>query len=177
MSSTIRGTVAKVYEKNGMYSLAIDNVWYGFGKKKPQVDQGQFVTFAADKNDRGYWNADIKTLIVADRQSASSTRAPAPTGGLTKDQYWENREARDIETQKRIQYQSSRNAAIEFVRLLLDKDALKVPATVAKKADAILEAVNYYTTMFNDNTEVQGPTTETSSADEVEVDNEGDYDE
>lgn len=166
MSNTIRGTVQKVYEKNGFFYLIIDDTFYGFGKRRPSAKQGDYVTFAADQNGK-YWNADDKTLIVTESTSDSvPSKASTPyTDKTSKDDYWKEREKRDIVIQGKIQMQSARNSAIEFVKLALSADAIKLPAKQADKADALFEFVNHYASLFNDIT--NGKEATQSSSDET----------
>lgn len=84
----------------------------------------------------------------AARQGAPSARPAASSQG--KDGYWEAKEQRDIVTQKAIQYQSSRNAAIELVSAALTAGAVALPAAKAKQWDALLALVDTVTERFEE---------------------------
>ena len=70
-------------------------------------------------------------------QSGSGGGYRGGSGGGGKDDYWKAKEARDIEhTQPRIQYQSSRKDALEFLNILIQSDALPVTAAQNKASKA-----------------------------------------
>lgn len=77
----------------------------------------------------------------------------APQGGAGgKDDYWARKEERDVEVQKAIQYQASRNAAIATLDILLKAEAVKLPAKQADKYDAALALLDTLTERFNEQT-------------------------
>lgn len=84
------------------------------------------------------------------RSTGGAQRTSAPASGGSKDGYWEAKEQRDIITQKAIQYQSSRNAAIELVSAALTAGAVALPAAKAKQWDALLALVDTVTERFEE---------------------------
>lgn len=84
------------------------------------------------------------------RQAGGAQRTAAPASGGSKDGYWEAKEQRDIVTQRAIQYQSSRNAAIELVSAALTAGAVALPAAKAKQWDALLALVDTVTERFEE---------------------------
>lgn len=60
------------------------------------------------------------------------------------------------ETQAKIQYQSARNAAIEVVTLLLTNGALVLPAAASKKAGVIEAAIDRFTAIYFEDTDILG---------------------
>ncbi len=181
MADVIRGTIQQVpapreFVGNGgkvtlYYSIKVNDVYYSAGSKKPP-EPGTLVEFEAEQKGK-YWNvtkAGVRVIpggsptgsVGSAAVTASSGKA---TGGLTKDGYWNAKEQRDLEWQKhqkevvqpKIELQAARNAAIEFVKLLItpvgvDKDGAAVTALklgAQNKREAILfEAVQKYTQEF-----------------------------
>lgn len=74
------------------------------------------------------------------------------SAGAGKDQYWADKEKRDIETQKAIQLQSSRNSAIALLGVLLSSGAATLPAAKGKAYDAALALVDELTEKFQNET-------------------------
>lgn len=83
------------------------------------------------------------------QQQAPRQQTRAPQGGDGKDDYWRRKEERDVEVQRAIQYQSSRNAAIAAFDVLLKAEAVKLPAKQADKYDAALALIEELTDHFN----------------------------
>jgi hypothetical protein len=157
----VKGVVQEAgTNKFGYYFLKTNGTTYGFFKTDPKCHTGDVVEFVATQNDKGYWNGKGNVTNHGQPAAPVMTSAPAiptqraPSNTLSKDDYWVNREARDLDTQKRIQFQASRNASIAFVDLLLKYDAVQFAAKSTKenKADAIEGLVNHYTMEFNDAT-------------------------
>lgn len=78
--------------------------------------------------------------------------ARSPGGGMSKDDYWSRKEERDLEVQKAIQYQASRNAAIAVLDVMLKAGAVKLPSKQADQYDAVLAVVDEITAHFNTQT-------------------------
>jgi len=186
MADVIRGTIqhvprprefAKGNKVTYYYSIKVNDVYYSVGTKKPPAE-GTLVEFEAEQNARGYWDvtkaglrvvsAGVPTSSAGAGAVAAARSAPAAGKPLSKDDYWRNKEERDIAKEaaleakdKIIQLQSCRNSAIEFVKLLLtqvpheDKNgniklepSLKLPANPAKREAVLFEAVKRYTQEF-----------------------------
>lgn len=100
------------------------------------VKIGDIVQLTGFKNEAGFWQTDLAAMQRLD--SLPEVVQPTRTSVATsKGDYWANKEANDKTKDLVIQLQSCRNSAIDIVRLLLDQDALKLPATLAKKYDVI----------------------------------------
>lgn len=182
MSEQIRGTIQAIgkprqntFKPNAApyQSFKLNDVWYSNGTKVPPPE-GTLVEFTGEQNDKGYWNvskAGIKVVTegaVSSNVGSSATAAAARTT-VSRDDYWQRKDDRDIAWEKRnreviqptIELQAARNAAIEFVKLLLipipgeDKDgnaktalpALKLGAQ-NKREQILFEAVQKYTDEF-----------------------------
>ncbi|AUR81854.1 hypothetical protein NVP1015O_40 [Vibrio phage 1.015.O._10N.222.51.E5] len=80
---------------------------------------------------------------------APANRAPAPSGGVAgKDDYWNKRAEDDKKRQKCIEYQSSRNTAVELVGHLLKAELVALPTKKADKMDAVLALVDTLTDRY-----------------------------
>jgi hypothetical protein len=186
MADVIRGTIQQIPKPREFakgdrvtlyYSMKVNDVYYSTGTKKPPAE-GTLVEFEAEKNARGYWDVTKAGIRVIPGGAPSSdvgnaaVAASVPTKSgkhLSREEYWDRKDQRDVVWEKRqreviqptIELQAARNAAIEFVKLLItpvpaeDKDGNpKAPVTALKlgaqnKREQILfEAVNKYTEEF-----------------------------
>jgi hypothetical protein len=186
MADAIRGIIQQVppprefvkgNQTTTYYSIKVNDVYYSVGSKKPPA-QGTLVEFEAEQNAKGYWNvtkAGIRVIPAGAPSSNVGNAAVAASSGtksgkhLSREEYWDRKDERDVAWEKRqreviqptIELQAARNAAIEFVKLLIapvpaeDKDGNpKAPVTALKlgaqnKREQILfEAVNKYTEEF-----------------------------
>jgi hypothetical protein len=157
----MQGAVSFVSEKPWQnkvlhsFKLANDPTWYGMGTIKPPISKGDFVEFEVDVAPNGRVNVRGGNITVRKAAQASQQVAPAQAwknaegSGMTKDDYWKNREARDIVVQERIQYQSARNSAIAFVDLLLKKECVEPPKAMNKRYDWLFALVNEVTEKYN----------------------------
>lgn len=152
-----KGVVSKINARataNGgtSYSFALkgQDGWYGLGFTAPQFKEGSSVQF--DIVQRGNY-FDAKNIVPWD----GSGDQPAPPvrevvakpgfsggkrpfgGGKSEEEkaYWGNRDAKEKDTQKRIEVQAARNAALEFLKLAVSAEAVKLPAKQADKYDAL----------------------------------------
>jgi hypothetical protein len=173
----IKGFVQAVNARNTSagttYDVVVAGAKYGTWTNKPTCAEGDQVEFAATQNGQ-YWNVK-GAIVILEKASARPAAAPqsapeipaysAPAqrgvvqGDLGKDQYWKNKEDRDIAREKRqevvqthITYQASRNAAIAFVDLLLKNGAVPMAKDSKNKADAVEALVLEYTQAFYDDT-------------------------
>jgi hypothetical protein len=149
-----QGVVSKVIAKdfNGklLYSFALKNQqnWFNLGDHAPQFKEGDSVQFdVVTKGTRLHaqnvapWTgggAEQAPPIqaFAGRPNGNYTRKPFVAGKSEQEkEYWANKDAKQEETQRRIEIQAARNAAIETAALLLSHNLVAVPASITKKAD------------------------------------------
>lgn len=182
-TKTVSGTVQRVNKNGRFYSICVDDEWFGTGSTRPDADEGSMVEFEAERNGK-YWNADMSTFSVLDAPKkakkfenkkasySSSGRSESFSGKedyAAKQDYWKNKEERDIKNDLLRNVGAGRNTAIAFVELLMKADAIKLPATQNKKADALFEAVEYYRVKFeNAGNEETSPDPSTSVEEESE---------
>lgn len=152
-----------------LYSLKVGGKFYGFGRDMPPAQQGNTVQFDAAMNQKGYMQGDIKSFKVV-----NETVATAPQVGATwqkrgsaqaeKDEYWTKKAERDVLNDKLRNIGAGRNTSIEFVKLLLQADAVKLPAKQSDKAQALFELVEEYRLQFEGTTETPTPAVEATEA-------------
>lgn len=122
--------------------------WFGAGFEAPPVKEGDYVEVNAEQNDAGYWDVKgIKPLKNAPAKVSASPASAVSSGS-------------NISTQASIHYQSSRNAAIEVLKLLVETKSLPVSsaqtkAGEAKRYEEIMALVDKLTVRFYVDTETQ----------------------
>ena len=89
--SKFQGEVAKVYEKtiktrrgpSSVYSVKLDteeDVWFAAGFNKPDCEEGDYVQFEAEKNERGYWHIP-GSIMTIERPKSDVAKAGGGSGG------------------------------------------------------------------------------------------------
>lgn len=132
----MQGVVSKVssFDYNGKtlwsFQLNGDRSFYRTGDKRPTVEQGQFISFDAKQGGKqGNFNVDLNSITIKkEEQQAKGVVGAFTNGASNKDDYWTKKEARDVLVQARIERQSTRNSALEFIKILIQQEAVKVPA-------------------------------------------------
>jgi hypothetical protein len=165
---TIKGTVSRVYEKDWdgvvlhSFQLQGDKRYFRTGTSRI-VGQGESVSFDIEGN-----NNVLESSLS--KLEAQVQQAPAPQqyqqrpqwggGGAAKkgptenfearQQYWTNKEARDIEVvEPRITWSSARTAAVEVIGLALQHDALAFGnASKGAKLGMILDYIDEVSARF-----------------------------
>lgn len=143
------GTVQRIFSKPfggkllHSFTLQGEKGFFGLGRVAPTFKEGDQLSFEAVPSKRE-GNYDVKaetiklsteTLVRVEDYSMSGAKKQVV---LQKDDYWKNREDRDLVTQKRIEIQAARNAAIAL---------LQVTGTTEQLPTAD-EYVTYWTNMF-----------------------------
>lgn len=157
MSDNYQGTIQKVHNNRGRWSFLMDDDnWYGIGRKEPThadgstVADGDITRFEWDSNEKG---GRVYRNIVEGSIKVKKGNGPPPRknsggggksyggGGATdakaRAKYWEDKELRDIDTQKRISMAGAYNTALTSVQAKFNNELLKV---TGKSAAAKLEA-------------------------------------
>lgn len=178
MSYQNSGTVTKVDSKefdgrNGpvlLHSFQIDSSrrWFRLGRKKPTFQQGDTISFEND--DKG--NVDYDSIVTGGAPAAPPRQGGAPRaanrqgggrpapasggGGQTRDGYWAEKEARDLQKDKRYQevdvprmsFSASQERAVALVSAALANDALSLGQKKGERLDLLLEYVDQVTDRF-----------------------------
>lgn len=128
------------------FRVSTEDKYFRTGSIDPNISKNDFIQFDyVEKN--GNYSVVLPSLKHVAREESSP--APSASGGtgsargvVGRDDYWANKEARDVEKDKvweatnlRIQYQSARNAAISVVDILVRDKILKL--SDAAKADNV----------------------------------------
>jgi hypothetical protein len=130
ISGVVRKLSGNPYQNKTLWSFQLDSdrTFYNVGEEKPSIVEGQTVSFDGAPGKRaGTFNVKTGTLTVVDEQSIKPSDykfEPKPYAGgarrsesqMTQSGYWEEKTVRDVVTQKRIEIQAARNAAIELLQ-------------------------------------------------------------
>ena len=135
------GQIAAVSSKqlpSGLYhSFCVDDVWYRTGRDFTNVAKGYKVKFNFEENQYGM-QVDVPSLKFKEGEApppqTNGAKAPYqkksgydPTEAKRREKYWADKEARDIENQKRISYQAATNTAIQLLNGAIANDCVAVP--------------------------------------------------
>lgn len=140
------------------FKLAGTEGYFGTGESKTGVHKGASVSFEAKEGKPGSFTVDTKTLEVVEGDIAPTVVYAKKQGSVayaskakSKDDFWENKEARDVGTQKTIQLQSSRNSAIACADFLVKNGALVLDKVKqADKMDVLVGLVDHLTDKFQE---------------------------
>lgn len=156
MGTQVQGQIKRIITRKAgsgtAYTLQLmDGKYYGAGFKPPACSEGDTVSFEYFENKAGYTqivDGSIKTVEGAPAAAPQGQAAPN-VGGQGKTGYWDEKEKRDLRTQKAIQYQASRNAAIDVAKMALEHDCLSLGQKKADKLDVLLAFIDETTDRFN----------------------------
>lgn len=165
----LQGIVQKInikpYDGKNLYSFFLkgQDGMYSLGERAPSFKEGDSIQF--ETLQRGKY---VNAVNVAPWVSDGTTTAPtvpstARTSGWTttgqrggksseEKVYWAKKDAASEVTQRRIEIQAARNAAIEAARFLIEKEFVKTPTKQADKYDSYLALVNQLADEFLGNT-------------------------
>ena len=118
------------------YSIVVGGQGYGAGLFKPKCKEGDYVTFEVEMNGN-YKNVARNSLSVSDYKPApEDTPAPTKSAAKTAGVDWDAKAKADAERQDTISRQASSNSAIAFMQIMSANDALGLPKSTAKGAQA-----------------------------------------
>lgn len=161
MQGIVQKINIKPYDGKNLYSFFLkgQDGMYSLGERAPSFKEGDSIQF--ETLQRGKY---VNAVNVAPWVSDGTTTAPTvtstarkiynATGGksLEEKAYWNKRDATQEVTQRRIEIQAARNAAIEAARFLIEKEFVKTPTKQADKYDSYLALVNQLADEFLSNT-------------------------
>ena len=162
MGTEYTGKIKKVYEKSGRHSFLMDDDnWYGLGRVKPQLNNGEAVTDGDDAKFEYEMNGKYRNVIEATlktragelteaMKSESKGKGGGKSGGgggyqadkAAREKYWADKEARDIQIQRTISYAGALNTATQIVGIALSSQTIKVGGKAADKLDTLSAMIN-----------------------------------
>jgi hypothetical protein len=179
MIQLIKGVVQKILV-NSQYGLTSFTIkgqdgFYSLGKDKPTFKEGDSIQFETNPVGKYTYAKDIAPWTDGGVASAPSVASVTNTqsnrsfggkgrsfggGTAAKDEYWAAKEARDIAkegdyalTQKRIEIQAARNAAIAAATVIIEKGLVIPPKKQSDQYDHFIGLVDQLTTTFMANTQ------------------------
>lgn len=139
----IKGVVEKIAGTQGkfgmMWSMTVSGTRYGLKGNEPRCRQGDTIEFEAAQNDKGFWDANARTIrpaapdtgyrsdgyvahtnadpsyVQSQQQVGPPANTPAPRSGGYQ---------ADPQKDTRITYLASRKDALELVKLAVQADAI-----------------------------------------------------
>lgn len=144
MSETITGVIEYVNERkhNGttFYNIKVAGTYYGLGKYPPKAAKGDTVTFEAEQNDKGYWNASKLRKVEGQAAAPAKRSAPASTPvAAGREDYWQQKAVDDKVKDKYIRACWAIQEANKFALACQAQGLLAVPAKA--KPEQIKEQV------------------------------------
>lgn len=153
-SGIVKRIITRPWGNKTFYSVALTNSenLFGFGPHNPKVNEGDDIEFEANTNAKGYWEAKSGSLVVRARGSEQTAQgasaAVVAKGVMTKDDYWGRKEARDVKQDELREIGATRNTAIEWIKFLFEKEALKMPAKPAERESFLNDVLADYINKF-----------------------------
>lgn len=143
----MQGFVEKIGEKHGtsktgapytIYSVNVNGGWLGAGFDRPACKEGDHITY--EEVQKGQYKNIGSVVVNAGAAGGASTVTPISGAGNAAVRV----DTRDIS----IRYQSCRKDALALTKLLLESDALKLPAKQADKVDAAMAFIEDVTNQY-----------------------------
>lgn len=157
-SGVVKGVFEKDWNGKKFYTLNMTNLdkGVGFGTHNPRVNPGDQVEFEMGYNDKGYPTAKGGSLRVVQKGAEIAAQGPSAAAvgasAMGKDDYWKRKEDRDTRQDELREIGATRNTAIEWVKFLIEREALKVPTKAADKEAFFNELLQNYIDTFRGKT-------------------------
>ena len=176
MSDIVRGVVGRTFSKDfgsgklyHSFVLKGQDGFFGTGYRKA-VEEGKSYEFEVSIDAKGRKNVDLSTLrpwengeaIQAAPARAFKTYSGGAKADAGKDEYWKNKELRDVNNDRMRELGATRNTALTLVSLMLANGAVKLPAKEANREEVIYQLFEHYTDVL-----MKGKQQEDSPKDEV----------
>lgn len=161
MGTEYTGKIKKAFEKNGRFSFLMDDDnWYGLGRLKPQLNNGEAVTDGDDAKFEYEMNGKYRNVIEATlktragelteaMKNESKGKGGGKSGGggyqadkAAREKYWADKEARDIQIQRTISYAGALNTATAIITVALNSETIKVGGKANAKLDTLTAMIN-----------------------------------
>lgn len=135
----VEQVTSKVLASGKYYSFRVGDEWFRTNKTKPPVEAGYKVKFTYTTDKYGnHVNMDSITFKPGEEPKEAKKAVPA---GRSQSEYWEQKEIRDIDNQKRISFQAATNTAISMVNGAIEFGFLKLKGGAKASVEAYYAAV------------------------------------
>lgn len=125
-----------------VYNIKVNGEWFGHGFQKPIFEKGDNISFEYSQKGQ-YKNVVARTVQVLGGGQQQQAQAPAQRGGGGAPA-----PSKPNDTQMAIQYQASRNSAIETVNILITHSAVPLPTKKADQYEAVMSLIDDITNQF-----------------------------
>ena len=127
------GVIKKAFEKDGRQSFLMDDDnWYGLGHNHKDAQDGDSAKFDFEMNGK-YKNVVKGSCKIKKGTGAASGGAKGKSDYASREKFWSDKEARDIDTQMKISFAGALNTATNMANAMIAAELLKLGG---KKADA-----------------------------------------
>jgi hypothetical protein len=167
----IQGVVSNISKKPfgdvvlTSFALKGQDGWYSLGEHPATFNVGDAIKFEIHQRGKYTYARDIvpwtegvseapKVEQVTNSKPYRKTGSGFKSGKSDEEkQYWAKKDATQEVTQRRIEIQAARNAAIETAKFMWEKELVAKPKKVADQYDAFLALVDQVASDFIKNTE------------------------
>ena len=144
MQGTVKWVGSKTIRNSQLWSFSLNESqdFFRTGFDQPSIARGDAIMFDYEVNQYGN-QVKAKAIRVIDAPKAvAQTGAGAGRPDVGKDQYWKNKEDKDVIKDAAIQFLSCTNTAVSVLKLALDAGVLNLGSgTKTSKLDALLAQV------------------------------------
>lgn len=170
------------FDGKKLWSFQLNNVraYFRLGTTPPKFEKGAYVEFQGQADAKGNVKVALDSIVIKDssvakeqgglkgfRSAVQSSPSQSSNKEMTSTDFWGDKAIRDIETQKRIEIQSCRNSALQFITILLAQEALSIPAKAKNKTHLLEELLEHYLVEFKERNQGVVPQHGKAEADEV----------
>ena len=136
-AGVVSAVASKVLASGTYYSFCINEVWYRTGRDPVPFEKGYTVKFEYEDSQYGK-QVDLDTLKSKEGTAPTTSSAgKGKTEYQNKEQYWKDKDLRDIDTQKQIRMAGALNTAINMVNGAIQAECLATPkGKAASRVDA-----------------------------------------
>ena len=144
MQGTVKWVGSKTIRNSQLWSFSLNESpdFFRTGFDQPSISRGDAVEFEYEVNQYGNQVKSKAIRVVAAPKVTAQTNSGPGRPDVGKDQYWKNKEDKDVIKDAAIQFLSCTNTAVSILKLALDAGVLNLGSGAkAGKLDTLLSQV------------------------------------